>query len=192
MNKIFKEGLLTLLFVCFVNANEFNSAVLLNTNILKNEAVQKIDEIGLELYEKTGLSLALAVSDELGLNELKKFKNQLKAPYILLLMSIKDKKIKVENSNDIENIIDNEEILENSVYPLLGQKKIYFDAALLNGYADFSEKIAKHFNITLENSIGNTNRNVLNFMRIIFWSFVAYFIIIYVFKKFRNTKNAIK
>ena len=168
------------------NSAEFNATqgfdlntkekfVLVNDNILKQEAVAKLNEIGAELQQKSGVTLALAVSIA-GLDELVSLKNSLNPPYLLMAMSLLDRKLKVESvgvfTNEEAGKIS-EKVLEKSVYPLLGQKNPNYAAALFNGYADFADIIATNAKITLLSSVGNANRQTMNIIKIIFYGAIC-------------------
>ncbi len=56
-------------------------------------------------------------------------------------------------------------------------------AALLNGYADLSERIAKSKNIELENALGNTNRDLISFLNISIFGFLFMVIGRYLYRK---------
>lgn len=185
MRSLILGAFLSTLFFCLLSANQSKPAVLLNTNILKPEAVIKINEIGEELEQKTGVYLGVAVSTDANLSTLQALQADLKAPYALFVMSLKDKKVSIEQ-NGTQAFLQSQNILEDSVYPLLGQKDKHYDAALLNGYADLSDAIARHYKVELLSSIGNANRDTLNFMRFIFWACVFYFLGLYLYKKTRK------
>ncbi len=154
---------------------DFENFVLANDNILKQEAVDRLNQIGAELQKESNVTLALAVSIA-GLDELTSLKNSLKTPYLLMAMSLKDRKLKVESSgiwaSDEAGKIA-QKVLENSVYPLLGQKNPNYAAALFNGYADFADTIATHANVKLASSVGSANRQTMDIIRIIFYGAIC-------------------
>ena len=149
--------------------------ILINEGILKPEAAARLDEIGTELKLKSGISLALGVSHQ-SLDELLNLAQSLNEPYLLFVMSLKDKKIKVQSAgvfapNEAEKIA--QKVLESSVYPLLGQKNPNYAAALFNGYADFADIIAANAKITLASSVGNANRQTMNIIKIVFYGVIC-------------------
>lgn len=179
-----KGGFLAaLLCVSVVNAGEF---VLRNDGVLKDEAVQKLNEIGTELRQESNITLALAVSDE-SLDELVGLKSGLNSPYMLFVMSLKDKKIKIEQ-NGIVPAIEAEKILESSVYPLLGQKNPNYAAAVFNGYADFADKLAEYAKVNLSSSVGNANRTTLSIIKIIFYGTICIALLYFVSQKARRKR----
>ena len=149
--------------------------ILINEGILKPEAAARLDEIGTELKLKSTITLALGVSHQ-SLDELLNLAQSLNEPYLLFVMSLKDKKIKVQSvgvfaPNEAEKIA--QKVLESSVYPLLGQKNPNYAAALFNGYADFADIIAANAKITLASSVGNANRQTMNIIKIVFYGVIC-------------------
>ena len=149
--------------------------ILINEGILKPEAAARLDEIGTELKLKSAITLALGVSHQ-SLDELLNLAQSLNEPYLLFVMSLKDKKIKVQSvgvfaPNEAEKIA--QKVLESSVYPLLGQKNPNYAAALFNGYADFADIIAANAKITLASSVGNANRQTMNIIKIVFYGVIC-------------------
>lgn len=176
-----------------MNLGKFNQKfVLVNDNILKEEAVAKLNEIGAELKKESNITLALAVSIA-GLNELESLQQGLETPYLLFVMSLLDKKVKVQSKGiwqrNEEATQVSEKVLESSVYPLLGQKNPSYAAALFNGYADFADTLAKHAKINLNTSIGNANRQTMSVFRILFYGIIFIAVLYYVSKKSRKTRN---
>ena len=158
-------------------ATEFSDKkfILINEGILKPEAAARLDEIGTELKLKSAITLALGVSHQ-SLDELLNLAQSLNEPYLLFVMSLKDKKIKVQSvgvfaPNEAEKIA--QKVLESSVYPLLGQKNPNYAAALFNGYADFADIIAANAKITLASSVGNANRQTMNIIKIVFYGVIC-------------------
>lgn len=179
---IIKGGFIAaLLCVSVLRADEF---VLQNDGVLKDEAVLKLNQIGAELQQETNITLALAVSDE-SLDALAGLKNSLNSPFVLFVMSLKDKKIKIEQNG---TAIKAEKILERSVYPLLGQKNPNYAAAVFNGYADFADELAQNAKVDLNSSVGNANRTTLNIIKIIFYGIIFIALLYYVSKRARKKR----
>ena len=84
-----------------------------------------------------------------------------------------------------------------TIIPLLAQKAKKgevlgkYSGAMFNGYADISEQIALSKGIVLENAVGNSNQTSILFLKIIFYGFVIYALILYVKRKLylRRQKN---
>ncbi|MSN96136.1 hypothetical protein F1B92_02815 [Campylobacter sp. FMV-PI01] len=195
MNKIFLGALCTLFFKIGLFAN---SVVLENEGILKEHTIEKMQIIGDELHTKTGVYLGICAVKNLGnlsLNEKAyEISKELKEPYVFLIIATENKKINIYTSSDVA--LNKDEILspfpnKGSIIPLLvsvkkGQDP--FNPALLNGYADMAEKIASSRGVELESNLANTNKNILNFIRIIFYGSIILVIVSGIYYK-RIRKN---
>lgn len=73
-----------------------------------------------------------------------------------------------------------------TILPLLAQKTKKgqvlgkYSGSMFNGYADIAEQIADSKNIILENAVGNTNKVGIFVVKVIFYGFVIYAIILYI------------
>ncbi|MDR0666521.1 MAG: hypothetical protein LBF71_03825 [Campylobacteraceae bacterium] len=198
LSGIFKSGRLTaaaLLFLIplFCNANE--SYIFNDDNIIGDRAVIKINEIGAELYEKSNISVYAFVSSSIdeNVNESQywiDFTKELKQPYALLVMLTNDKVVDILYSPELEGKFDKAKILSpypttGSILPLLVLKKDYdnFTAAILNGFADLVEQIAKSYGIELKNAIGSSNRSTLNWVRFVVYGMFALAFLFFIYKK---------
>ncbi|MDR0408495.1 MAG: hypothetical protein LBH45_06250 [Campylobacteraceae bacterium] len=165
--------------------------------IIGQKAVDKINEMGEELFAKDDVSVYVSLNKTAGNISAKEYTDlltdKLKSPYVLLIMLTEDKIIDIiSSSEDMEKRFNKSQVLSpvpyhGTIKPLLAVKKDLdnFSAAILNGYADIVEQIAKSDNLKLESAIGDTNRDTLDYVRIIIYSiFVAVFFI-YIYKKIR-------
>lgn len=186
-----KGALCALFFFCI---NLQANYVLQNDNILHPELVLQLEGIGSELYQKTGVNLSVAVLEDLqnkSLNEkASEFSANLKSPYIFLIFTNKEHKVQIYNTENTQNLFDKERILSpmpnrGSIIPILVNHKKdanmtgVINAAVLNGYADIADEVAKSQGISLETSIGNTNRIFINILRYIFYGTLAFALFMY-------------
>jgi hypothetical protein len=173
------------------------SFVLYNEGILPQKTVEKIDEIGGELRQKTGVSLYLAAVQKMPTQTIKEFEAQiardLEPPYILLAFSRDDHKVDIINSPDTDALFDKEQVLSpfpwsGSIIPLLEShsknQKAAIEAALLNGYADIAEQVAAAKGVELKSGLGNTNRNIYLGLRILFYAILAAIFFNYLYRRF--------
>lgn len=197
------------LFLCFVlslclNADENSSTnlqhtsrfILENNGILNQKVATEIENIGTELYQKTGIFLALAISQSKSLEELLALQENFKEPFAMLVLSINSHKVDIVSSKEVASFFDKNAVLspyagEGSILPILTSPKgkDIYNAAMLNGYADIADKIASYFHIKLENSIGNANKDTLNILRIIFYGFICFALLFYFSRKVRKKRN---
>ena len=84
-----------------------------------------------------------------------------------------------------------------TIIPLLagkakkGNMKGKYSGSMFNGYADIAEQIAISKGVTLENAVGNSNKNTIFIVKIIFYGFIFYGIFMYIKRKLylRRQKN---
>ena len=189
-----KLMLLCLLF--FLQASVFGKDFVIYDNILEERTAQKIEEMGSELFAKSGIKVFLIAkqsnNEEIIAFE-KNFAKDLNSSYVLLTLFLEQKKVDIYASKDLETTFDKEAILSplpwrGTIIPLLTTKKndVSVGAALLNGYADIVEQIATSKQINLESAIGSSNKKTINFIRVGIYGFVGFLIILMLYKRMRN------
>ncbi|AJC85896.1 putative membrane protein [Campylobacter sp. RM16704] len=191
MINIFKGGFLTAIFICFTNFSY--AEILLNDNILNTAIEQNISMSSKQIYELTGVNIALALSDKKDFDSLKNYEANLSKPYILLIFSKVSHKVDILASDDALKFFDKEAVLspypeQGTILPILAnpkQKDIY-NAAILNGYADIADQVANHFKI--KPFYGNSNRDTLNIMRILIYGFLCVAILMLVQRKVKRRR----
>ena len=166
--------------------------VINNDEILSQKVSVKLNEIGSELYTKSGINLVVGVYKDGELEALFKEQN-LSSPYAFLLLIKDKKKVEIFADSNTSKLFNKEQILSvnpesGTIIPILVSKngKDVYNAAILNGYADIAEQIASSLNFQLESSVGNSNRTTLNFLRFFIYGLVAFFIIVIFYKKVKN------
>lgn len=166
--------------------------VINNDEILSQKVSVKLNEIGSELYTKSGINLVVGVYKDGELEALFKEQN-LSSPYAFLLLIKDKKKVEIFADANTSKLFNKEQILSvnpesGTIIPILVSKngKDIYNAAILNGYADIAEQIASSLNLQLESSVGNSNKTTLNFLRFFIYGLVAFFIIVIFYKKVKN------
>ena len=166
--------------------------VINNDEILSQKVSVKLNEIGSELYAKSGINLAVGVYKDGELEALFKEQN-LSSPYAFLLLIKDKKKVEIFADANTSKLFNKGQILSvnpesGTIIPILVSKngKDVYNAAILNGYADIAEQIASSLNFQLESSVGNSNKTTLNFLRFFIYGLVAFFIIVVFYKKVKN------
>ncbi|MRI83947.1 MAG: hypothetical protein C6I00_05960 [Nitratiruptor sp.] len=161
--------------------------VLKNEGILPDKTVAKIEEIGSELYRKSGIALYLVALEQMPVKSIIEYERQLARqltpPFVLLTFSLKDRKVDIYTSSpEVEELFDKEQVLSpfpwsGTIIPILESHsknpKAAVEAALLNGYADIAEQIAASRGFELASGIGNTNRNIYRALRLLFYTILA-------------------
>lgn len=177
--------------------------ILEDDNLLSQKVIEKINTMGNELYSKTGVFVALALSSKKSLDELLAFQNELKQNeetknFVLLALSTSSHKVEIITSKEVSHFLDTKQINEilspsapGTILPILTSPKgkDIYNAAMLNGYADIVDRLAKYFNTTLESSIGNANRDTINLLRILIYGFICIALLFYVQRKIKRKRN---
>lgn len=156
---------------------------------IHQEFHNSVEKIGAELFQKSGISTHILILKTtngkhlniLGKEELAKLLETEKSSLILTFAET-EQKVDIVASKELLELFDKEQILSpypwtGTILPILGEKikqdpRHKYSVALFNGYADIVEQIAKNKNIVLENSVGDSNKYVLNIIRIIFYSII--------------------
>ena len=165
-------------------------------------------EIGDELYQKTGVTIALVTKKHLTKEEFQKIKNrylkELKAPYVLWIFAktYEDHKEfglnKMFNSPDLNGKFDKESLFSpfsGSFTKLIVIKKSKTDptsAAFLNGYADLTDMLAEFYGVKLKSSVGHESHTFMNIVRVLFYLSLLYFVWLIVKKRFFYKGNSIE
>jgi len=84
-----------------------------------------------------------------------------------------------------------------TILPLIGLKTKKFEilgmysAALYNGFADIAEQVASSKGVKLKNAPGNTNKNFIFFIKILFYGIILLALVQYIRRKVyrRNHKD---
>jgi len=174
------------------NINIDSRFLLEGKKLIDPRSIKKIDEIGNELFTKTGISVYIHALDFYPVNKFKDIKAKvayikelekevvsgLEEPFVLLSMAVKNRHVNIISSKGLESIVDKDDVLDNYVVPLLASKDkntpyAKVSAAVLNGYAEISDSIAESKGFKLKSSIGSGNTDFTSV-----WKVFMYFIVI--------------
>ena len=142
---------------------------------LKKDYFDKVETIGTELKEKTGISLYLLATMKLDENQsIDQYAQNFlkdKPNCVALAFSLLDVQVDIQAENkslykyfDKEAVLSMSQMGGGSIIPLLPTRKKHMNnpkytvAALLNGYGDIAYQIAQSKGIELESWDGSTNR----------------------------------
>ncbi len=76
-----------------------------------------------------------------------------------------------------------------TILPLLAQKAKKgevlgkYSGSMFNGYADIAEQVAESKGIVLENAVGSANQTSIFFVKVLFYGFILYGIVLYIRRK---------
>jgi len=171
-------------------------------NLINEKAVQKIEEIGAEVKNKLNINIYLYANKTINGKTMIEYREEIrkkqKDSFIALLFSQNEKKVDIISSENLENKFEPNDVLDpfsGTIIPLLitKPKKDAIDdrvsAALLNGYADIADQLAQNYKIELSTSIGNSNRDIINIMRVIFYVTISIILVLYFRKKLARKKQ---
>lgn len=193
-------------FITILSGNQ-SQYILTHDGLIDQRAQGKISEIGDEVKKKLNVNLYLDIKEDNGIRtELKrtdrialmKQKEQelvknLKKPYAVLMLSVKQKYANILTSDDLKTIIDKDEILDGYVIPLLASKDkntlfAKASAACLNGFAQMADSVADSKNIKLDSSIGSEGKVAGTIWKMFMYTLVLSGIILYAIIIMRERK----
>ena len=160
---------------------------------INDKTQAKLQEMGEELFEKTGVSTVIVAKQYLDKESFLKIKDkylkELRAPYLLWIFSKKyDKRDSVGinqmfSSDDLKDKFDQDSLFSpfyGSFTKLIVIQKSKSDptgAAFLNGYADLTDMISDSYGVKLDSSIGSETRTTMDIARILMYLTFLFFLI---------------
>ena len=197
--------LLTFFITCLsASANPY---ILTHDDLIDKRAQEKIFQIGSEVKSKLNVKLYASIRENNGIDmdkpigerrklmkEYEKFiTKDLKGSYALLAIVIDQKYANILMSDDLKNIIDKDDIFDSYVIPLLASKDknslfAKTSAAMLNGYAQMGDSLAKEKGIKLESSIGSEGKTASTVWRMFMYTLVLGGIFLYAVIVLRERK----
>jgi len=198
---------LLLFFIPSLYANT-TQYILSHDQLIDPRAILKINEIGSEVEAKTGVKIFLYAKENYGINEtlpmkeklekIKFYENELlkslSSPYVLITISLEQTHINLFVSEELKTIINKDEILNEYIIPLLASKdknRLFakVSAAVLNGYAQIGDDIAKSRNIKLESSIGSGGKTFSTIWKVFMYSIVIIGLVVYTVAVLKSKKK---
>lgn len=185
-----------LCLIAFLPVLVFAKDFVVYDDILEEKTAQKIEEMGQELFAKSGVKVILIAKKSGNENILayeQNFAKDLTPPYALLTLFQAEQKVDIYTSAGLEKEFDREALLsplpwKGTIIPLLTSKKkeVGVSPALLNGYAELVEEIAAYRKIELESAIGSANKTTINLVRLLLYSFMAFVVVFIIYKRMKN------
>ncbi len=215
----FSRGLAALILTIFFQTS-LSAEYLYKDELIYNPAFNtEVEKLGLELYEKTGISLRLVMLKELPVDtNIVDYEHELmknfNSPTILLTFSEMNQKVDIlAYPTSLYEYFDKKQILSpisspvqafviallnldfsdmtsgGTILPLLagkakkGEVLGKYSGSMFNGYADIAEQIADSKGIVLENAVGSSNKYSILIIKIVFYGFIVYAIVLYIKRK---------
>lgn len=194
----------------FLSQNLFaENFILSDDNLIDPRAKSKINEIGSEVKSKLGTNVYIYAKESLGLNEnvsrkekfdfIKNLEKEivpaLEKPYILLSMSVEDMYVNLLFSDNLEDVVDKDDILNGYVIPLLASKDkntllAKVSASMLNGYSAIVDSLSENKKIKIESNaeIGNQGKVSSTIWRVFMYTLIVTSLILYTYAVLRKKK----
>ncbi|WP_456380838.1 hypothetical protein [Hydrogenimonas sp.] len=170
--------------------------ILANDGIMPPKEVEKMEQMGSELYRKTRVPVFVAAVEELNASKPAKFLEPLKreySTYILLYFSVKPTAVNIFASEDAKNLIDIDQILsplpwKGTIKPVMSpafskSESVKYEVALFNGYADIVDQVAESKGVNLTTSVGSGSKTSFQIVRTIFYAILAFVILQFIMVK---------
>ena len=197
------------LLLLLTNASASENFLLNSDAVIDPRTTVKINQIGNELKEKTGINVYLYAKKTFGVKKntptkekLEHIKNyeenllkQLKKPYVILTLALDETHVNIRASKDLKNVIDKNEILNEYVIPLLASKDkndlfAKTSAAVLNGYDEIVSQIVESKGLErLDSAIGESGKTFSTIWKVLMYSLVLFGILSYTFIILRSKKK---
>jgi len=179
-----------------------NSYVLVNDGIMPLKEVNKIEEMGKELYQKTKIPVFVAAVKELNKTkpiDLINIIKQNNSSYILLYFSTNPTAVNIFASDDAKKLIDIDQILSplpwrGTIRPIMSpafskDDRIKQGVAIFNGYADIVDQVANSKGVELVSSIGSESRFSFQIIRTIFYAILLFAILQFILNRKKNASK---
>jgi len=189
----------------FANAN-----YLLKSDVLMDDrSVVKINEIGHEVFAKTGVNIYIHAKNTYSLSKsesikekftnIKEYENnllkELTKPYVLLTFSLQDTHVNLIQSKSLNNIVDKNEVLNSYVIPLLASKDknstlSKVSAALLNGYDEIASQVSKSKGLdSLDSALSDSGKTFSTIWKVFMYTLVLIGVLSYTVIVLRSKKR---
>jgi len=173
--------------------------VLVNDKVMPPKEIEKIEQMGNELYEKTKVPVFVAAVGDLNttrpIDLIKRIKKNY-STYILLYFSVKPSTVNIFASKDAKKLIDIDQILSplpwrGTIRPVMSpafskSDSVKQEVAIFNGYADIVDQVADSKGVKLSSSIGSESRSTFQIVRTIFYAILVFVILQFIFKRKKN------
>ena len=181
--------------------------ILSGAKMIDPRSIAKIDEMGNELLGKTGVSVYIYTKESYSdkkfadtkskMEFIKSYESnitkQLKNPFVLLTTSLEDTHMNLLMSPSLQKVLDKDDILDKYIIPLLASKdknSMYakVSAAMFNGYAAITDKVAESRGIKLKSSIGSVGTVTSTIYRVLMYTILVIGLVFYTIAILKSKK----
>jgi hypothetical protein len=188
-------ALLALLLPLLLNATH-----ILKDDLLKPEASKLIEQMGNELFSKTGMNGYVVATNEnfpekFNLVEYsKKYEANVSKPYVMLIFAPnavitkesgqKGRVALIPSSKDLVDLYNKSDVIDATIDVIAAKdkntKEDKFNIGLVQGFSELADQIATSKNVKLETTIPNDTRTIIGYVKIlvyigallVFWIFI--------------------
>jgi uncharacterized membrane protein YgcG len=200
LNDIFPKGVLAPLFLWLLFslssvASTFDP-VLVNDGIMPPKEVEKLTQMGTELYEKTGVPVFVAAVEDLNATKPIDLIERIEAAYptwMLLYFSKNPTTVNIFTSDDARKLADIDQILSplpwrGTIKPVMSpafskNEAVKLEVAIFNGYADLVDQVAASKGVSLKSSVGSGSRDTFMAIRWVFYIILGFVILQFIYYK---------
>jgi hypothetical protein len=219
--KFFNRGLYALIFTILLQSQLVAEYLYKDDVVHRETFTEDVEQLGSELYAKTGIALRLVMLKKLPENsDVIKYERELlssfKEPTILLTFVEDNSEIDIQvNDPSLYKYFDRKQVLSpvssavqafimaivygdswehfnelrtnygGSILPLIAGKAKpeqligKYAASMFNGYIDIAHQVSVAKGVVLENDPGDANQEALFYVKLFFYGFVIYGIVMY-------------
>ncbi|RRS31861.1 MAG: hypothetical protein P794_03025 [Epsilonproteobacteria bacterium (ex Lamellibrachia satsuma)] len=186
--------LLALLLPLLLNATH-----ILKDNLLKPEASKLIEQMGDELFSKTGINGYVVATNEnfpQGANLVaysKKYEFNISKPYVMLIFAPnaiitkesgqKGRVAIIPSSKDIASLYSKSDVMDATIDVVAAKddntKEDKFNIGIVQGFSELADQIASSKNMKLKTTIPNDTRTMIGYVKILV--FIGAFFVLWIF-----------
>lgn len=168
------------LILFMISFGFIQASFVLDDELLLSKTTQKLEQIGEELYAKSGISLLLNTKLIIDTNITsyeKSVANDLNiSKYILITLVQNIHKVDITGDPKSLKLINKNKILDDYIIPIIitkskNSQQSSYSAAMLNGYSQVAEEISSKLGIEMNTTIGNQSRNTFKMVKIFVYAF---------------------
>jgi hypothetical protein len=199
LKTLFRATALISLLLTTIQAENLQNFIYKDEVHFTKEFYDEVNTLGTELFNKTGISVYMVIYSKTGdkhLVELEKelLNGVLPENSVVLGFADAEKKVDIQAHESVLKLFDRDQILSpypwtGTILPILGEKvkgdpRKKYAVALFNGYADIVEQIAESRDVELSSAVGNSNKYVLNILRLFFYGTIVVALFYLIYRKF--------
>jgi hypothetical protein len=158
--------------------------------------VEKLTQMGTELYEKTGVPVFVAAVEDLNATKPIDLIERIETAYptwMLLYFSKNPTTVNIFTSDDARKLADIDQILSplpwrGTIKPVMSpafskNEAVKLEVAIFNGYADLVDQVAASKGVSLKSSVGSGSRDTFMAIRWVFYIILGFVILQFIFYK---------